>query len=140
VLSEKEIRDRVHRFYWEKDLNCATTSLKILAEHFYTPLADQVIDSALAMHGAACYGAQCGLVEGPLLFMGIYGRSRGMEDDALRGLCYRFAEEFEHRFGSLVCRELRPGGFNDDDPEHLCESLTVQAVLFAVNFLNRIPR
>jgi len=135
-VNESEIRDRVHRCYWDRDLNCATTMLRILSEHFEVPLAPQVIDSALGMHGAACFGAQCGLVEGALLFIGIAGRFRRLGDDRIRTLCHDYAARFTGRFGSLLCRDLRPGGFREDDPAHLCENITGEAVLFAGEFLS----
>jgi hypothetical protein len=129
------ITKRVHELYWNDDVNCATTSLTVLSEQFSQPMDSQVIDSLLGMHGAACYGAQCGLVEGPLLFLGIYGRSKKIEDSLIREACYNYAASFETRFESLLCGKLRPGGFNDDDREHLCESLTVDAVSFAVDYI-----
>ena len=134
-MTESQIRDRVYDLYWKEDLNCATASLKILAESFYLPLEQQVVDSALGMHGAACFGAQCGLVEGPLLFLGIYGRRRGIADGDIRSACYDYADRFQKRFGSLQCRELRPGGFSGSDPEHLCENITAEAVVFAEKYL-----
>ncbi len=70
----KTIRQRVSKSYWEQDRNCATTALSVLSEIFGIELHSQTIDSALAMHGAGKYGAQCGLVEGALMFMGIWGR------------------------------------------------------------------
>ena len=67
-LIEQKIKD----YYWTDDINCATTTIKILAEVFNTKINSQVIDSALGMHGAGEYGAQCGLVEGTLMFLGIF--------------------------------------------------------------------
>jgi hypothetical protein len=64
------VRERVHTYYWRNDINCAITTLKILSERFGIELSAQVIDSALGMHGAGEYGAQCGLVEGVLMFKG----------------------------------------------------------------------
>lgn len=87
------------------------------------------------MHGAGKYGAQCGLVEGSLLFIGIYGRSLNLDDGAIVKLCSFFAESFENNFTSLLCSKLRPGGFNDNDPEHLCEELTTNALSWAITFI-----
>ena len=74
-MDEKEIiHRRVHDYYWKDDINCAKTTLKILAEIFEVPLKDQVLDSATGLHGAGRYDAQCGLVEGALMFTGILGK------------------------------------------------------------------
>ncbi len=137
-MTDKEIARAVHDSYWKEDLNCATAALMVLSRAFSLSLDKQVVDSALGMHGAACFGAQCGLVEGPLLFLGIYGRHRGWDDDAVRKACYHYADRFQSEFGSLLCSRLRPGGFSDSDPEHLCEDITAKAVAFAVDYLEEI--
>jgi hypothetical protein len=109
--------------------------LKILSSIFSMELADQVIDAATGMHGAGSYQAQCGLVEGTLMFIGIIGKRIGLTDEEIETYCYNFAYEFEQHFGSLVCRELRPEGFNPDNPPHLCEEITKQAVLFTAYYI-----
>ena len=129
------IRNRVARYYWQDDINCATTTLKILAEHFDLPLSNQVIDAAVGMHGAGEYGAQCGLVEGTLMLLGIMGRSRAIADDAIISACRAFAGEFEKRFKSLSCAILRPAGFDPRNPPHLCEDVTCEAVTFSLDFI-----
>lgn len=53
-------------------------------------------------------------------------------------LCFVYAEEFTERFGSLRCLELRPSGFSADDPPHMCERLTCDAIAFTYEFINRI--
>lgn len=129
------IEERVHYCYWEKDYNCAITMLKILAEIFEVELSSQVIDSAIGMHGAGKFGAQCGLVEGSLMFTSILGRRNGIAQEEIISKCYTFADEFQKRFGSLLCRELRPEGFKKDNPPHLCEEMSKRAVEFTVNFI-----
>ena len=93
------------------------------------------MDAALGMYGAGGYRAQCGLVEGPLMFIGVYGKKLGLSDGAIGQLCKEFAAEFEEKFSSLVCRELRPEGFHPDNPPHLCEPLTVEAIEFQYRFI-----
>lgn len=129
------IKTRVHSYYWNDDLNCATTMLKILAELFQVELQPQLIDSAVGMHGAGAFGAQCGLVEGGLLFIGILGARQKLGKEKTIALCYEFAADFEQRFKSLRCKELRPQGFRAEDPPHLCEGKTRIAVTFAAKFM-----
>lgn len=131
------VEERVHTFYHHDDINCATTTLKILSEYFNIPLQSQVIDAAVGMHGAGGNGAQCGLVEGALLFIGILGRSERMADDKIIHLCKTFGHEFEVRFSSLACRDLRPQGFSPENPPHLCESLSCKTITFAIEFLEK---
>ena len=126
---------RVHDLYWNRNYNCARTMLACLGATFGTPIAEQTFQAATGMHGAGRFRAQCGLVEGALMFIGIAAASAGRSDKDIETLCYRFAEAFTGRFGSLLCRELRPGGFQPSDPPHACEKLTVEAVDFTENFL-----
>jgi hypothetical protein len=132
---EELVSRRVHDSYWRQDLNCATTTLKILSERLEIPLGQQVLATAIGMHGAGGFGAQCGLVEGTLMFMGAYGRHHELSDQDIGDLCFSFAREFQAHFGSLLCRELRPEGFHPDNPPHLCEQLTKDAIVFAVEYI-----
>ena len=138
--AKRLIDDRVHEYYWTYDWNCAKTTLKILSELFEIDLADQVLQAAAGLDGAGRYGAQCGLVEGALMFIGITGAMRGLTDQKVEEICYSFAESFERRFGSLLCSVLRPEGFRPDNPPHLCENLSQSTVLFAHGFLKECFR
>ena len=141
--TEELVHRRVADYYWRDDINCATTSLKILSEIFGVNLSDQVIDAAVGMHGAGEYGAQCGLVEGALMFLGISGRRQHISDEAIIHACKSYAEQFEKRFRSLTCAALRPEGFDPGNPPHLCEGFTREAVRFTIAFisvlLNGVP-
>jgi len=140
MLNNHEIRSRVHRYYWEENINCAMATLKNLAESFGVSLHPQLIDAALGMHGAGKYRAQCGLVEGTLLFIGIFGRLNQLPDEEIVTLCRSFAEAFENHFSSLQCRILRPQGFAPDNSHHICEGLTCRANDFSIQFIaQKIP-
>lgn len=132
------IKQQVHQFYWKDDYNCATTVLKTLGAIYNMELSPQVIAAAKGMHGAGKYGAQCGLVEGCLMFIGIYGTHVGLEEPVVVSACYYFAEGFKEKFKGLQCRDLRPGGFQKTDPPHLCEELTKQALWFSVDYLESV--
>ncbi len=138
-MPEKKIKNivttMVHENYWINDYNCATTTLIVLSELFNTPLEQQVFYASRGMYGAGGFRAQCGLVEGTLMFLGILGTEKGLDDPAIADLCYKYAEEFTKEFGSLLCRDLRPEGFDDDNPPHLCEDLTVKSILFSERFI-----
>jgi C_GCAxxG_C_C family probable redox protein len=129
------VAPRVYRYYWEQDLNCAGTTLKILAERFGIDLSKQVLDASVGMHGAGGYRAQCGLVEGGLMFLGILGAEHGFAEDEIVARCREYARRFEAQFGSLSCRDLRPGGFRADDPPHLCEDLSRRTIAFDIRYV-----
>jgi hypothetical protein len=136
-MDRQQIPLRVRECYWQQELNCATTTLRILAEHCDVELSQQVLDAAVGMHGVGGYGAQCGLVEGTLMFLGILGRARRLPDADIVDLCCRYGAAFENTFTSLLCHRLRPEGFADDQPPHLCEGLTCRAISFGVEFIDR---
>ena len=126
---------RVHELYHGRNWNCAGTMLACLGEAFDTPVSSQPLHTVLRMHGAGGFPGPCGLVEGALIFIGIAGTARGLSDNEVESMSFRFAEAFRTRFGSLLCQELRPGGLSRPGPPHVCESLTVEAVDFTVNFM-----
>jgi C_GCAxxG_C_C family probable redox protein len=140
VDTRQLVEQRVHHAYWDQEWNCAETTLRVLAEVFDVVLDRQVLDAALGMHGAGGFRAQCGLVEGALMFIGIHGKAHGLTADEIAEMCYNFAEAFEQRFESLLCRELRPEGFAPDNPPHLCEDLTRRAMLFDIQFIAEVLR
>lgn len=130
------IKKEVAHYYWKEDINCATTMLRTLAKHFTIDLHPQIINAALGLHGAGGFGAQCGLVEGGLIFIGIYGKKFQRSNDEIVRHCYMYAKAFEEHFKSLSCKILRPQGFHPTNPLHLCESLTVNAIEFTIKFID----
>ena len=139
-MSPKEIthlvKKRVTKYYWQLDKNCAVTTLYILAEVFEIKINGQTADAAIGMHGVGRYGAQCGLVEGTLMFLGIFGKQNNLPDKVVVDACRNFAKQFESEFGSLKCGVLRPQGFRSDNPPHLCEQITCRAIEFAINHIS----
>lgn len=129
------IISRVHKLYWNDDINCARTMILCLSELFKTAIEPQTLWSAVGLHGAGGYRAQCGLVEGALMFTGIYLHALGKTEDEIVSACYHFAAAFDRTFGSLRCRELRPSGFSEDDPPHRCEKLTCDGIEFAYRYI-----
>lgn len=136
MIKKDFIKDNVHEYYWHEDINCATTMIKTLSKHFDIKINQQLIDSAIGMHGAGAYGAQCGLVEGSLMFLGIYGREQNMTSEEIVNMCNSFAKLFEERYTSLLCSTLRPEGFKEENPPHLCEGFTCNAIVFTIKYIN----
>lgn len=137
-MDRPQIPQRVRECYWHQDLNCATTTLRLLAEYCNVHLSRQVLDGAVGMHGAGGYGAQCGLVEGTLMFLGILGRARNLPDADIIDLCCRYGTGFEDTFTSLLCHDLRPEGFTDEQQPHLCEGLTCRSISFSFDVIDRL--
>jgi hypothetical protein len=130
------VADRVRRAYWDEDIPCVPTVLRTLGELFELRVGEQVYASCWGLNGAGNYGAQCGLVEGTLMFISLLAHREGINTVEMWQACADFASDFEQRFGSLQCRKLRPEGFNDDDPPHVCEELTVESIAFSAWFIS----
>ena len=128
----------VRHYYWDRDLNCARTTLRCLESMLQEPLHPQVYTAIVGCHGAGGTGGQCGLVEGGLLLIGLHGAALGKDEGEIVDLCARFATIFSERFTSLACKDLRPGGIHPNDPPHLCEPLTVDAISFLSDFLEEM--
>ncbi|MFC1616497.1 C-GCAxxG-C-C family protein [Patescibacteria group bacterium] len=120
-----------------ENINCAQTTLKVLSDIFNVQLETQTFIAATGLNGAGEYGAQCGLVDGTLMFLGIIGNIQALSKEKIAEMCRTFAEEFEARFGSLLCVELRPEGFKEDNPPDLCNSRICEAIHFAYKFIEK---
>jgi len=129
------INEEVHKLYWKDNLNCATTIIKVLDKIFNFKPNSQVINSTIGLNGAGRYGAQCGLVEGVLISIGIIGKNNDLPNEFIINQCRNFAQKFEKKFGSLLCQKLRPQGFSKNIPPNLCEKITKKALLLSVEFI-----
>jgi hypothetical protein len=134
ITLQELINVRVHDYYWNEDISCAVTTLNILSEIYYPEIHPQVIEAAFGLNAGRC-GYQCGLVEGALLFIGIYGSYNGIDNKQITNLCHGFCDEFQECFGSILCSQLRPQGFSSSNPPHLCESITQKAIAFSAGFI-----
>lgn len=134
------IAKRVHELYWEEDINCARTTLICLSELFKVTIEPQTIWSAIGLHGAGGYRAQCGLVEGALMFIGVYLHIQGKTEEEIISACYNFASAFDNTFSSLRCMELRSTGFSESDPPHMCENLTCNGIEFAYQYILKLKK
>ena len=132
------IKRRVGQYYWKDDINCAETTLKVLSEIFEIPLNKQVLNSALALPGAGQCGAQCGIVSGTIMFLGIFGRENRIDDSTIKEFSKRFTNVFETTFKSVQCSVLRPEGFHPDNPPHICESLTCDGINISAKMVSDI--
>jgi len=134
----KTVTDCVTHAYHVENIHCTPTTLRALSQLFKIKLNEQVLHASEGMNGAGLYGAQCGLVEGALMFNGILSKHNGLCTEDILAICSEFAEGFERKLGSLICRELRPEGFSEEITEHICEPRSVEAIIYAAEFLSDI--
>jgi len=130
------IDEKVHNYYWNQDLNCALTTLKILSDIFHLKIHHELLDATYGLN-AGRFGFQCGLVQGTLMFIGIYGSLKKLTQTEIAEMCRRYVDSFQNKFGSMQCRELRPQGFNPNNPPHLCENLTKLSIGYSVEFISK---
>ena len=133
-------QEQVQTYFISRQYNCARTMLLALSEYTNLPLAPQLLDAAAGMHGAGGLGAQCGFVEGALMFLGVYGRHLNLSLQDIDAACYRFGAEYRQRFGSLECSVLRPQGFAPDNPPGLCDQLAIDSVRLAMEHVDRLAQ
>lgn len=133
----QEIEKQVHACYWVKNINCTRTMLLCLSKQFAVPIGSDLYAAAAGMHGAGGFGAQCGLVEGVLLFIGLLYSQKGLPEEQGIDACYEFATEFRKKFGWLECRRLRAKELRTYQLPHVCEALTVRTISFASDFLKQ---
>ncbi len=133
---EQLVAARVRVYYGGHDLSCIHATLKVLAEVFDTEVSPQTYDSSSGMFGGGGnYGAQCGLVQGVIMFIGILCARHRLDKETLGKLCFDYSALAEKELGSLLCREIRPEGFTEDNPPDLCEPRTVQSIVSAARFI-----
>lgn len=136
---EYYVAEKVHYFYHEAHIGCAVATLILLSQIFEVQLEEQVYESAVPMVGAGKYGAQCGILEGTMMFSSIYAKQHGVDNKTIMSMIYKWSEMFEKEMGSLVCKGLRPYPFTPEDaPKHLCEPITVKGVGLAVKFITEV--
>ena len=129
------IAGRIQEGAYGENRNCAQTALLCLGDLFQVFIEPQTLEAAAGLYGAGGYGAQCGLVEGGLMFLGIYGGKLEKSGEEISRACLEFARAFEQKFGSLLCGKLRPEGFGPDVPLTLCDSLIVRAIDFTYQYM-----
>lgn len=137
MQTEQEAARLARRVYQSFEVNCAQTVLLSLSELFPIALEPQVLDAAIAMNGAARRGGQCGVLEGALMFMGLYFAANGFEREKSIDLCGRFVDLFKDNFGSVSCTDLRPAGFCQPAPRHVCAELIEKGVGLSWSFITR---
>lgn len=133
-----DIENRVHELYWKDNRNSAQAMLICLSDLFRLNLEQETFYAAIGLHGAGGLRAQCGLVEGGLMFIGIYCKVLGKSKEETVSACYIYADSFHQKFGSLRCYDLRQIGFTPKAPPHLCEAFTCSAVKFAYQYIKSI--
>jgi hypothetical protein len=112
--------------------------IKILSEIYRKEIDQQVYAASLILNGHCQNRKVCGLLHGAMMFMGILGGEINASFEDICNVGSDYSTRFDERFGSLLCEELRPEGFDPDNPPHICEVLTVESILLAIEFIDEL--
>jgi C_GCAxxG_C_C family probable redox protein len=86
-----------------------------LGKLFHKEIKEQTVNAAIGLHDGGGYRAQCGIVEGSLMFIALMSKEEYKKSvTEIAGFCFDFVEMFEKEFKSLRCYDLRPNGFREE--------------------------
>jgi len=128
---------QVHENFWEKDLNCSTNILMLLAEIKSIKLDKQVIHSVAGMDGLNPLKVPCGLLSGALMFLGIFGREKNIPNSQLSRHYYEYSKYFQRKFGDTSCKNLNSKKESLGLLPFSCENLTKDVVIFTIDFIDK---
>ena len=131
------IDKEVHENYWERDYNCATNILMLLSEIEGIKLDKQVLYSVSGLHGVDPMIAQCGLLSGGLMFLGIYSCEKNIPNSQLSKYYYDYSKYFQRKFGDTGCQNLNGNSKSLGLKPYACEDLTKDVVEFTINFIEK---
>lgn len=104
-------KNDIKPYFFSDGLNCAESTIKLLIDHNAID-ADQAFIKAMSGFGGGMQkGLVCGAVIASVAVIGLYtGRTSPEEDRASSAAAVKqFLQQFEERFGSLMCCELSDG-------------------------------
>ncbi|MCK5126643.1 MAG: C_GCAxxG_C_C family protein [candidate division Zixibacteria bacterium] len=135
-MNERQfIEDKIKIYFEIEEHNCAVCVIKVLSERFDFPIEQQTLDACLAQNGLGQYGAQCGLITGATMFLGIVAAQNNWEKEKLYLHTRELTALFEKKFKSLLCSAIRPEGFHEDNPPYICQPRTVDALEIFIDYL-----
>ena len=82
-MNEYVIKE-VHHLYYDKDENCARTTLRCLSNLFSFPVGEDVLSSAIGMHGAGFYRLSADLLKGLSCSLGFTGQQKAQKKMRLK--------------------------------------------------------
>jgi hypothetical protein len=109
--------------------SCAQTLLLCLGNLNKTEIGEQLLAACIGLEGNM---SRCGLIDAALLYMGIIFSENGFSQENIKALCNEYIVRFSEQYSSDRCSDIRRAV----NGTHSCESLTVDAALFAYRFIN----
>lgn len=129
--------EEVHKNYWDKELNCSTNIILVLGKLFDIEISRQVLHGTIGLHSTTEYGGQCGLLEGLLIFVGIYGREKNYSNNEIVRHCAKLTRKFDNLFRTLSCHDLKGASKKIFESPHSCENITIDIVLLTKKYIDK---
>lgn len=127
-----------NKYFMEQGQSCGLTMLHSLSDFFEFPLEPQVYAAMNGVLENRDRRDQCGLYKGALMFIGIYGTSKGWDRNQINAVTIDFAEKMEKHFKSLKCYDLRGGKFQPGEPHDKCAPLVAEGLKFAAIYMKAL--
>ncbi|HBB02638.1 MAG: hypothetical protein US89_C0005G0051 [Candidatus Peregrinibacteria bacterium GW2011_GWF2_38_29] len=123
-----------------QDYNCGETVFRVLLKELGIKESKELLKASSFMNGGGRAGAQCGILDAGLMVLSLmYGRDTYKKSrEPLQGLAYKLTKEFEKKYKSFLCRDIRPEGFSHIQPEDICNKRIIEGIEFLLDFFKKI--
>lgn len=108
------MKEAIHHYYIEQDLNCAESILHVLNDRYSLELSEADFRLVSGFGGGCGCGKLCGALAGCVSALGCrMVTDRAHNTPGFREACGALCADFETALGSTECSSLRPKYFQD---------------------------
>lgn len=114
------LKDLYSKFYYDENYNCAETMIRAGNEYYSLGIHDRDM-IAFAGYGAGIQsGNTCGAILSAVAILSMkYVEKKAHESADIRPVTNALIREFNNRYGSVLCRDIKPQSFS---PEFRCKN------------------
>jgi len=135
--------DLIKDYFHRGGLNCAESTVRLLASMGEYEIPKDIMQTMSGAGGGMQRGLTCGAVTASVALLGLFtGRTEPSEPREPSAQAVRtYLEEFEKRFGSLICEKLKAGfeSKSDEMYEH-CAKFVTGSVEIVADILKELDR
>ena len=113
------LKDCYEKYYYDQNYNCAETMIRAANEYYDLGLHDRDM-IMLGGYGAGMQtGNTCGAILAAVSVLSMkYVEQKAHESSDIRPVTTAFIREFNKRYGSILCKDIKPQSF---DPKFRCK-------------------
>lgn len=133
--------DLVKDYFYRGGLNCAESTVRLLASMGKYEIPKDLIKAMSGFGGGMQRGLTCGAVTASVALLGLFtGRTEPSESREPSAQAVRiYLEEFEKRFGSLICEKLKADFESKSEEMYAhCAKFVTASVEIVVNILKEL--